>query len=320
MQCATGRNASLHPAHPSPVHWHVVDPDAPPVLASISAGLYMLREPSHGIDAAGRPIMNAQPVPGRRLRWAGYLLGFSLAGFFDGILLHQILQWHHLLIALEGAAFADMRVQVLADGLFHGVMYVLAVAGIVLLWRARNELGRPGARRVLLVTGLVGFGLWHVIDAVAVHWLLGFHRIRMDADNLLFWDLLWLGVFGIIPLVAAWILWWGSGPGLRRSTAATVAGMVMAAGIWAALPPTDVSGAVVLFKPDTPAAERLSAVAAIDARVVWSDASGDLWALDLPDPARSRALYGQGALLVSNSLVAVGCFSWSRPPGSGSEG
>ncbi len=32
----------------------------------------------------------------RRLAWAGTILGFSLGGFFDGILLHQVLQWHHL--------------------------------------------------------------------------------------------------------------------------------------------------------------------------------------------------------------------------------
>lgn len=38
--------------------------------------------------------------PGRSLRplaWAGGCIGFSLGGFFDGILLHQVLQWHHLL-------------------------------------------------------------------------------------------------------------------------------------------------------------------------------------------------------------------------------
>ena len=29
--------------------------------------------------------------------WAGYSLGFGIGGFFDGILLHQVLQWHHLL-------------------------------------------------------------------------------------------------------------------------------------------------------------------------------------------------------------------------------
>lgn len=30
------------------------------------------------------------PQP-KRLNWAGYLLGFAFGGFFDGILLHQIL-------------------------------------------------------------------------------------------------------------------------------------------------------------------------------------------------------------------------------------
>src|SRR5687768_8252330 len=34
-------------------------------------------------------------------RW-GAVLGFALGGFFDGILLHQILQWHHLLSLVPG--------------------------------------------------------------------------------------------------------------------------------------------------------------------------------------------------------------------------
>lgn len=32
----------------------------------------------------------------RWVLWAA-VLGFALSGFFDGVLLHQILQWHHLL-------------------------------------------------------------------------------------------------------------------------------------------------------------------------------------------------------------------------------
>lgn len=258
-----------------------------------------------------------QPVrPGRSFRWAGYLLGFSLAGFFDGILLHQILQWHHLLSALEGAAFADLRVQVLADGAFHAIMYLLAAVGLWLLWRNRVEFAWPRSDRILLAAGLLGFGLWHLVDAVVVHWSLGFHRIRMDTAYPLLWDLIWLAIFGLIPLAVGW---WvgrsGGGPGLRTGAAALALGTaVVVTGVWAAIPPSDTSGAMVLFKPDVPAAERLAAVGAIDGRVVWSDDSGDLWALDLPEPARARALYGAGALLVSNSVVAVGCFSWSRPP------
>ncbi|TIU49152.1 MAG: DUF2243 domain-containing protein, partial [Mesorhizobium sp.] len=53
------------------------------------------------------------------------LVGFALAGFFDGIVLHQILQWHHLLSAFSPGS--DLRFQVMSDGLFHLVMYLLLV-------------------------------------------------------------------------------------------------------------------------------------------------------------------------------------------------
>jgi uncharacterized membrane protein len=37
----------------------------------------------------------------RSLKQAGFLLGFALGGFFDSILLHQILQWHNLLTNVD---------------------------------------------------------------------------------------------------------------------------------------------------------------------------------------------------------------------------
>ena len=45
-----------------------------------------------------------------RARWA-IVLGFALGGFFDGIVLHQILQWHHLLSLVP--AVDSIRLQVL---------------------------------------------------------------------------------------------------------------------------------------------------------------------------------------------------------------
>ncbi|CAO3443196.1 hypothetical protein [Azospirillum argentinense] len=122
--------------------------------------------------------------------WAGYLLGFALGGFFDGILLHQVLQWHHLLSAVESSAVQDIRVQILADGLFHAAMYVVAVVGLWLLWRSRRRFVEPGADRLLFANALIGFGVWHILDGVLSHWILGLHRIRMDSANPLLWDLL----------------------------------------------------------------------------------------------------------------------------------
>jgi uncharacterized membrane protein len=150
------------------------------------------------------PSQDYEPRFSNSLLWAGYLLGFGLGGFFDGILLHQILQWHHLLSALGGSVFADIRVQILADGLFHLLMYVVAIAGLWLLWRSRREFGGQGASRLLFANVLIGFGVWHVVDGILSHWILGLHRIRMDVDNPLFWDLLWFFVFGIAFIVAGW--------------------------------------------------------------------------------------------------------------------
>src|SRR5215207_8294739 len=144
----------------------------------------------------------------RALARAAFWLGFALSGFFDGILLHQILQWHHLLsgVGRQGGIFADLRVQMLADGYFHLLMYVIAASGLWLLWRARASLNSEGSARVLLAWLLIGFGIWHFADAVASHWIAQIHRIRMDVENPLVWDVGWLVAFGVAPLAAGLIL------------------------------------------------------------------------------------------------------------------
>lgn len=98
------------------------------------------------MDASDRPVDPAAP---RTLRRAGFLLGFSLGGFFDGILLHQVLQWHHLLSNVQAAALRDVRAQMLADGLFHVLMYFIAAWALWLLWKARADYAAPGADRAL---------------------------------------------------------------------------------------------------------------------------------------------------------------------------
>jgi len=75
----------------------------------------------------------------------------------------------------------------------------------------------------------------------------------------------------------------------------------------------DTDQVVVMFRPGMEGAPAFNALAASNARVLWVDRSGGMWAVSLPDPTRSRELYAKGALLVSNSAVAMGCFSWSRP-------
>jgi uncharacterized membrane protein len=250
----------------------------------------------------------------RRVRRAGWLLGFSLGGFFDGILLHQVLQWHHLLSNVRAGALQDLRAQLLADGLFHAMMYLIALAGLHQLWKARAELAAVGAGRALWTRALMGFGLWHIVDSIFSHWITGIHRIRVDSPDPLFWDLLWFAAFGLLPVAVSW---WasrrdGGNNGRGRAVAAFLAVAALVAGPLAARPSGNTDQVLVMFRPGLEGAPAFAALAAVDARMLWVDRSGGLWAVWLPEPERSRELYAQGALLVSNSAPGWGCLAWAR--------
>lgn len=257
--------------------------------------------------------MNNVPRP---LKSAGFLLGFALGGFFDGILLHQVLQWHHLLSNVS--AVQDMRMQIMADGVFHVFMYVIAVVALVKLWRARASTTEAGATGSLWGNALIGFGVWHILDSVFSHWITGIHRIKIDSPNPLMWDLIWFFVFGLLPL---FIGWWlrrrpeSSGGGGRAAAALGISALI--AGPIAALPAaTDPTQIVVLFAPGVSSGQAFDALAKVDARVVWVDRSGGMWAVKMDAPDRAWQLYKSGAMLVSNTGFSLGCFSWTKTTGT----
>ena len=105
-------------------------------------------------------------------------LGLALGGFFDGVLLHQILQWHHLFSLVLG--MDDLRMQILWDGYLHAAMYAIGLIGLAAVWRHRAVISEDPRRRLWAMLP-VGFGLWHAIDAVLSHLVLkrfGFNLIH----------------------------------------------------------------------------------------------------------------------------------------------
>ena len=55
-------------------------------------------------------------------RASGLLFGLGLGGFVDGIVLHQILQWHHIVSDVDRypvTTVAGLEINTLSDGLFH---------------------------------------------------------------------------------------------------------------------------------------------------------------------------------------------------------
>lgn len=141
------------------------------------------------------------------LRLPGILLGLGLGGFVDGIVLHQILQWHHMLTS-EGSypktTVAGLEANTLADGLFHASTWILATVGVWLLWRTAREHGGVGPGRVLAGWMLLGWGLFNVAEGIVDHHLLGIHHVREGANQTA-WDLAFLA-FGALLLIGGWLL------------------------------------------------------------------------------------------------------------------
>lgn len=242
---------------------------------------------------------------------AAFVLGFALSGFFDGVLLHQILQWHHLLSLVDAEAMRSVRAQILADGLFHALMYVVALAGLGVLWRSRRSLADEGGARRLWSGALIGFGVWNIVDVVGVHWMLRLHRLRLDVADPLTWDVGWLAGLGVAPVVLGLIV------GLTRSrrgmagggSAALLLLAVLAAGAvnLRPAPPTETLLAVFASPADV-----FPAMAAVDATLIQTDASGAVAVLKLPAGQTGWTLYRHGAVMVQAAGPA-GCLNWSRP-------
>lgn len=248
---------------------------------------------------------------GAWIRW-GVVLGFALGGFFDGILLHQILQWHHLLSLVPGVK--TLRAQVLWDGWFHALMYVVAASGLWGLWRVRRA-GEVGGRS-LVGALLIGFGLWHVVDSVLSHWILGIHRIKLDSPDPLAWDLMWFAVFGVVPaLIGSWLLRMPptSRGAIRAPFMVIMAGLGTAAlAAWSLAPSQEQPFTTVVFAPWVRPADAMTAVVANNGRLMWTDRTMAVMVVAIPRENRRR-FYAEGALLVSGAGLPEGCFDWSRP-------
>ena len=146
----------------------------------------------------------------RSVRWAGVLLGIGLGGFFDGIVLHQILQWHHMLTShgdYPATTVAGLEVNTLWDGLFHATTYIAVVVGLGLLWRAARLPHAPWSTRLLLGLLLMGWGTFNVIEGSINHHILGIHHVNetVSSDLWKWWDIGFL-IWGAAMLIAGWRL------------------------------------------------------------------------------------------------------------------
>lgn len=136
---------------------------------------------------------------------AGIFLGLGLNGFFDGILLHQILQWHHMLSSTRPLiTTSNIDLNMVWDGLFHAFDWILTVVGIVLLWRAGGRDDVPWSSKTFVGSLLIGAGLFNLVEGTIDHQILGIHHVK-PGPNQLAWDVGFL-ILGALLVVVGWLM------------------------------------------------------------------------------------------------------------------
>jgi uncharacterized membrane protein len=144
----------------------------------------------------------------RPARLPGFLLGLGFGGFVDGIVLHQLLQWHHMISDTAGhpvTTVDGLQANTVADGLFHLGTWVLVFAGVMTMfaaWRA-DRLAPTWRFQIGLL--LLGWGVFDVVEGIVDHQILGIHHVRDDLGGPLSWDLGFLG-FGLVLVIGGWAL------------------------------------------------------------------------------------------------------------------
>lgn len=152
-----------------------------------------------------------------RLLPAGTVLGFGLGGFADGIVLHQIMQWHNMGSAvLPPTTMPAMSQNMVWDGFFHLGTWLVTFVGVWMLWR-QGERSAPSAQNF---SGqlLFGWGAFNLIEGTIDHHLLGIHHVRDLPYHVPAYDWMFLAVAGVGFVLVGWLL----GAGRYREYAASL--------------------------------------------------------------------------------------------------
>jgi len=139
---------------------------------------------------------------------SGLLYGIGFGGFVDGIVLHQILQWHHMVsdvAAYPTTTLAGLEANTFADGFFHVATWVFLLAASVLAVSAwqRGRLAPNWRFHFGLVAA--GWGIFNLVEGLVNHQILGVHHLRDDLGAPLSWDIGFL-VFGVVLVAGGWVV------------------------------------------------------------------------------------------------------------------
>jgi uncharacterized membrane protein len=174
------------------------------VLAVIIVLFSVLATRSYQLRTAARPdVRELASVP---LTSAAMVLGIGIGGFADGIVLHQILQWHEMLTnKIPATTVVAKSVNMFWDGIFHAFTLVTTIIGICLLWRLLKQRNINKSGYLLSGGMLSGWGIFNIVEGIIDHHWLKLHNVNEFSPYRDAWNYGFLG-FSVVLLLAGWLL------------------------------------------------------------------------------------------------------------------
>jgi uncharacterized membrane protein len=150
---------------------------------------------------ANPSIKESNAIP---LMAAATVLGIGIGGFIDGIVLHQILQWHEMLTnKLPADTVVNKSINMFWDGIFHFFTLVTTIIGVFLLWNLLHKKDINNSKYLLRGGLSMGWGLFNLVEGIIDHQLLKLHNVREFSPHQEMWNYGFL-VFGLLLVILGW--------------------------------------------------------------------------------------------------------------------
>jgi uncharacterized membrane protein len=126
----------------------------------------------------------------------GLLLGVGLGAFVDGIVLHQLLRWHHL---LSSRPDVSLTANLIADGVFHAGAWLTVLVGVLWLCRRSRRSNVNGQWTALVAAMVAGWGSFNVVEGLLNHYILSLHHVR-PGPNQAIYDIAFLIISALLAI------------------------------------------------------------------------------------------------------------------------
>ena len=140
---------------------------------------------------------------------AGFVLGMGFGGFADGIILHQILGWHHLIcytVDCQPTSIGQLQRENTQDGYFHLGLWLVCLVGTAMLFRAARHVGPAWKGGALFGAMLMGCGLFNFFEGIINHQILGIHHVLPGNPHQFLFDMLYLANGVLFFVIGAWLV------------------------------------------------------------------------------------------------------------------